>query len=165
MAADAAAALADQTDAGAGEADAVTEAPATTAPDTDGTAGDAPTSETPATGDDTAASGSDDTAASGAGSADPEATTDAAPAAAAADGSDKLTAISGIGPKYSGILTDAGVTTYAALAGMSVEDIQKAIADAGSTTAGNEETWPEQARMLADGDTEGHAAYVESQKS
>ena len=47
VAADAAAALADQTEAGAQEADTVTEEPATTAPDTDGTAGEEPTSKTP----------------------------------------------------------------------------------------------------------------------
>ena len=92
-----------------------------------------------------------------------EAPAEETPAADAASGEpDDLTTVSGIGPKYSEILTNAGVTTFAALAEMSVERIQEVITEAGSTTAGNEETWPEQARFLAAGDTEGHAAYVES---
>ena len=78
---------------------------------------------------------------------------------------DDLTAIWGVGPTYAGILTDAGLTTYAAVAEKSVEEIQALITEAGSTTAGNEETWPEQARLLAAGDTEGHEAYVETLKS
>ena len=140
VAADTGAAVADQTDAGAGQADTVTEEPATEAPDTAGTAGEEPAGDTPPAGD---------------------AEETAAPTAAA----DDLTAISGVGPTYSGILTGAGITTFAQLADASVEDIQKAISDAGSSSAGNEETWPEQARLLAAGDTAGHQAYVESLKS
>ena len=92
-----------------------------------------------------------------------EAPAEEAPAADAASGEpDDLTDVNGIGPKYSEILTNAGITTFAALAETSVERLQEVITEAGSTTAGNEETWPEQARLLAAGDTEGHAAYVES---
>ena len=86
------------------------------------------------------------------------------PAADDSAEADDLTDVSGIGPKYSGILTDAGITTFAQLAETSVERIQEIITEAGSTTAGNEETWPEQAKLLAAGDTEGHEAYLESQK-
>ncbi len=78
---------------------------------------------------------------------------------------DDLTAISGVGPKYSGILTDAGITTFAQLAETPTERVQEMISEAGSSSPGSEETWPEQARMLAAGDTDGHAAYVESLKS
>ena len=145
VAADAGAAMADQTHAGAQEADTVTEEPATDAPDVDGTSGEAPTSETPASDD--------------------EAASDGATPSADAAGSDALTDISGIGPKYSGILTDAGITRFAQLAETSVEQLQQIITDAGSTVAGNEETWPEQARLLAAGDTQGHEAYVESLKA
>ena len=139
VAADAGAALADQTEAGAEQADAVTEEPATEAPDaTEGTAGEEPAGDAPPAAD------------------------AAAPAATA---SDDLTDVSGIGPTYSGILTDAGITTFAQLAETPVERIQEMISDAGSSSPGSEESWPEQARMLAAGDTDGHTAYVESLKS
>ncbi len=78
---------------------------------------------------------------------------------------DDLTTIHGVGPTYAEILTGAGMTTYAAVAEASVEQLQAAITDAGSSTAGNEETWPEQARLLAAGDTAGHDAYVETLKN
>ena len=99
--------------------------------------------------------------------AEAEAATDTPPepetvAAEEAASADDLTDVNGIGPKYSEILTAAGITTFAALAETSVERLQEVITEAGSTTAGNEETWPEQARFLAAGDTEGLAAYVES---
>jgi len=87
---------------------------------------------------------------------------DAAPEAAASDDSDKLTTLKGVGPKYATILNEAGITTYAQLAEKTVEDLQQIITDAGSTTAGNEETWPEQARLLAAGDQAAFDAYVES---
>ncbi len=94
-----------------------------------------------------------------------EAAGDTPPATEEAASADDLTAIHGVGPKYAQILTGAGLTTFSAVAEASVEQLQAAIEEAGSTTAGNEETWPEQARFLAAGDAEGHAAYVESLKS
>ena len=105
-----------------------------------------------------------------------EAPTEEAPAAEAATppaesapaeggAADDLTAISGVGPTYSGILADAGLTTFAAVAETSVDRLREVITEAGSSSAGNEETWPEQARLLAAGDAEGHAAYVEAQKT
>ena len=78
---------------------------------------------------------------------------------------DKLTTVNGIGPKYSEILANAGITTFATLAETTVERLQEIITEAGSTTAGNEETWPTQAGFLAKGDTEGFDAYVESLKA
>lgn len=78
---------------------------------------------------------------------------------------DKLTDVWGIGPKYASILNDAGIQTFSTLAEKSVEDLQKIITDAGSTTAGNEETWAEQATLLAKGDDEGHDALVEKLKT
>jgi len=87
-----------------------------------------------------------------------EASTEAAPAEA---GGDDLTRIHGVGPKYAEILTGAGLTTFAAVAGASLDALRAAIEAAGSTTAGNEETWAEQAGLLAAGDDEGHAALVE----
>ena len=73
--------------------------------------------------------------------------------------------MNGIGPKYSEILANAGITTFATLAETTVERLQEIITEAGSTTAGNEETWPTQAGFLAKGDTEGFDAYVESLKA
>ena len=91
--------------------------------------------------------------------------TPAEPAANAdAQAADDLTRVNGIGPKYSEVLAGAGVTTFAALAETSAERIQEILSEAGSSAAGNEDTWPEQARLLAAGDDEGHAAYLESQK-
>ena len=142
--------VADQAEAGAEQSDTVEAEPATEAPDVEGTSGDEPAGDTPPSTEATASETEEDAAA------------DAAPASG---DSDDLTTIWGVGPKYAGILTDAGMTTFSAVAEASVEDLQAAITDAGSTTAGNEETWPEQARMLAAGDTEGHEAYVESLKN
>ena len=90
-----------------------------------------------------------------------------APAAeeASASEADKLTTVNGIGPKYSEILASAGITTFAALAETTVERLQEIITEAGSTTAGNEETWPTQAGFLAKDDTAGFDAYVESLKA
>ena len=88
-----------------------------------------------------------------------EAAAEAAPEEAAAG--DELTTLKGVGPKYATILHEAGITTFAQLAETSVEELQKVITDAGSTTAGNEETWPEQARLLAAGDQAAFDAYVE----
>ncbi|GAB5537153.1 MAG: hypothetical protein Rubg2KO_34020 [Rubricoccaceae bacterium] len=75
---------------------------------------------------------------------------------------DDLTTLKGVGPKYATILNDAGIATYALLAEQTVDRLQEIITEAGSTTAGNEETWPEQARLLATGDQTGFEAYVES---
>ena len=98
-----------------------------------------------------------------------EEVTDQTDAAAAEEApaveADKLTTVNGIGPKYSEILANAGITTFATLAETTVERLQEIITEAGSTTAGNEETWPTQAGFLAKGDTEGFDAYVESLKA
>ena len=75
---------------------------------------------------------------------------------------DDLTTLKGVGPKYATILNDAGISTFAQLAEQTVDRLQEIITEAGSTTAGNEETWPEQARLLATGDQTGFDAYVES---
>jgi large subunit ribosomal protein L21 len=64
---------------------------------------------------------------------------------------DDLTKIEGIGPKVSKALIAAGISTFEALANASVEDIQKILSDAGLRMM-DASTWPQQARLAADGD-------------
>ena len=65
---------------------------------------------------------------------------------------DDLTKIEGIGPKMAGVFTDAGVATFAALSEKTSDEL-KAILDAaeGNFAAHDPGTWPEQAKMAADG--------------
>ena len=64
---------------------------------------------------------------------------------------DDLTKIEGIGPKVSKALIAAGISTFEALANASAEDIQKILSDAGLRMM-DASTWPQQARLAADGD-------------
>lgn len=68
---------------------------------------------------------------------------------------DDLTKVEGIGPMYAQLLIDAGVTTYAQLASMSQDDIEKHIKDAGKRRPASVETWAEQAGFAAKGDWDG----------
>lgn len=63
---------------------------------------------------------------------------------------DDLTKIEGIGPKISGWLTEAGLTTYAQLAASSPEQISQILQAAGHRLA-RPDTWPEQAALAAAG--------------
>jgi large subunit ribosomal protein L21 len=64
---------------------------------------------------------------------------------------DNLAKIEGIGPKVAKTLNDAGILTFEDLANAKVEDIQKILTDAGLRMM-DATTWPEQARLAADGD-------------
>jgi large subunit ribosomal protein L21 len=64
---------------------------------------------------------------------------------------DNLVKIEGIGPKVAKALNEAGVLTFEDLANAKVEDIQKMLTDAGLKMM-DATTWPEQARLAADGD-------------
>ena len=64
---------------------------------------------------------------------------------------DDLKRIEGIGPKISGVLQDAGVTTYAQLAATFVEDLHQIIKRGGIRVA-FPESWPEQAKLAAEND-------------
>lgn len=78
----------------------------------------------------------------------------AAPAKAAAPTSaaDNLTKIEGIGPKVNELLQAAGVTTFAALAGASFEQLKGILADAGSRyQMMDPTTWPQQSQLATDG--------------
>jgi predicted flap endonuclease-1-like 5' DNA nuclease len=64
---------------------------------------------------------------------------------------DNLTKIEGIGPKVAKALSDAGISTFEALANSQVEDIQKILSDAGLKMM-DATTWPQQAKLAAEGD-------------
>jgi large subunit ribosomal protein L21 len=67
---------------------------------------------------------------------------------------DDLVKIEGIGPKVSKTLIAGGISTFEALANAQVEDIQKTLTDAGLRMM-DASTWPQQARLAADGDWDG----------
>ena len=64
---------------------------------------------------------------------------------------DDLTQISGIGPKISAILQDAGITNYAQLAGVDEDEIRKILSEVG-LRMGDPESWIQQAQALIHGD-------------
>ncbi len=67
---------------------------------------------------------------------------------------DDLVSLEGIGPKVAGILNEAGITTFAALADAKAEDVQRILSAAGLQMM-NPEGWIEQARLAASGDHAG----------
>jgi large subunit ribosomal protein L27 len=65
---------------------------------------------------------------------------------------DDLKKIEGIGPKIAEIFNAAGISTYADLAATPVEKLSEILAEAGSRYASkNPSTWPEQAKLAAEG--------------
>lgn len=72
---------------------------------------------------------------------------------------DDLTLIEGIGPKLSAILDEAGIATFAQLARTTPQDIQSILRAAGHRIA-DPTSWPDQARLLAAGDSEGFQALT-----
>jgi len=64
---------------------------------------------------------------------------------------DDLKRIEGIGPKISGLLQAAGITTFAQLAATDVSRLKEILAEADLTALANPTTWPEQARLAAAG--------------
>ncbi len=85
----------------------------------------------------------------------PDATAEKAPLA-----EDRLQIIEGIGPKIEMVLKDAGVKTLRELSEMSPESIRAILSEYPSLRLANPESWPEQARLAANGD---HAALQELQ--
>lgn len=67
---------------------------------------------------------------------------------------DDLTRIEGIGPKISGLLQEAGISSFAQLAAANVDRLQKIIADANLTALADPATWPAQAKLAAEGQWE-----------
>ena len=76
-------------------------------------------------------------------------------APAATETSDDLSKIEGIGPKGAAVLNEAGISTFAQLAKATAEEI-KEILDKSETNfnAQDPTTWPEQAKLAADGNWE-----------
>jgi hypothetical protein len=66
---------------------------------------------------------------------------------------DDLTVIRGIGPAIAGVLARAGITRYAQLAASRPDLLRRLLA--GAQMAAGVESWPDQARLAADGDLEG----------
>jgi large subunit ribosomal protein L30 len=95
-------------------------------------------------------------------SATPAATQELAdePAATAAD---DLEMIEGIGPKSAGVLHEAGISTFAALAATDAERLEEILRDA-SLHLASSETWAEQAKLAAAGDWEALKQLQESLK-
>ncbi len=77
----------------------------------------------------------------------------AAPApAVAAVAADDLTLIEGIGPKSAEALKAAGITTFAQVAKMSPEELEKIVKEKKVRLVGTTEHWPRQAEIAATGD-------------
>jgi predicted flap endonuclease-1-like 5' DNA nuclease len=66
---------------------------------------------------------------------------------------DDLKIVEGIGPVIEGILNDAGITSFAQVASMSVDEL-KALLEAGGSKLSDPTTWAEQAALLRDGKME-----------
>ena len=80
----------------------------------------------------------------------PKAKTKKAPAKKAVVKADDLKKLEGVGPKLAEILNAAGITTYAELAGTSIEKFKEILAEAGSRYASKDPApWIEQAKTLA----------------
>lgn len=76
---------------------------------------------------------------------------------------DDLTKIEGIGPKIAALLQGAGITTFDELAETDVERIGALLKEAGLRLA-DPHSWPEQARLAAEGDWDGLQALQDSLK-
>jgi predicted flap endonuclease-1-like 5' DNA nuclease len=64
---------------------------------------------------------------------------------------DDLKIIEGIGPSISGILRDSGIRTFRQLAETQVDRLVEILSTAGLRRLANPATWPEQARLAAEG--------------
>ncbi|MAU10544.1 MAG: hypothetical protein CL607_12025 [Anaerolineaceae bacterium] len=71
--------------------------------------------------------------------------------AVASDEPDDLTKVEGIGPKYNDTLIAAGVSTFAAIAELSEEQLVKIIRDAGMRKPPSVGSWAQQAKLAAEG--------------
>ncbi len=72
-----------------------------------------------------------------------------------ADGGDDLTMIEGIGPKIAELLNAAGIGTFAGLATTKPDMVSRILETAGRRYVMHDpSSWPEQARLAADGDWE-----------
>ncbi len=86
-------------------------------------------------------------------------------ALAAAPAQDDLKVIEGIGPKIAGVLNAAGITTYRQLAETDVARLSALLDEAGVRAPADPTTWPEQARLAADGDWDAFKRLTEELKA
>ncbi len=78
------------------------------------------------------------------------------PAARKAAKGDDLTRIEGIGPKIAELMHGADINSFAELAAADVDTLKGILHDAGSRFAAHDPTtWPQQAKLAADGDFDG----------
>ena len=68
---------------------------------------------------------------------------------------DDLQAIEGVGPKIAGVLQAASITTFAQMAQSDVGHLQGILTEAGISRISDPSTWPQQAKLAADGDWDG----------
>jgi predicted flap endonuclease-1-like 5' DNA nuclease len=80
---------------------------------------------------------------------------DAPPAPAEPAKPDDLKVIEGIGPSISRLLNSQGITTYRQLAETATSRLDEILQEADLRRLADPGTWPEQARLAADGDWEG----------
>ncbi len=78
------------------------------------------------------------------------------------DRADDLTLLEGIGPKIAAALNAAGIKTYARLAALPPEEIERIVKAAGVRMVGHAESWPRQARLAADGKLDELKAYQQT---
>ncbi len=78
---------------------------------------------------------------------------------------DDLKVIEGVGPKIAGLLKDAGIETWAALANADIEKLKEILAEAGSRYKMHDPTtWAKQAQFAAEGKWEELQAYQDELK-
>jgi predicted flap endonuclease-1-like 5' DNA nuclease len=79
---------------------------------------------------------------------------------------DDLKIVEGIGPKIAAVLRDAGVTTFAQLASVDPERLRQILRDRDPNLLrlADPTTWPEQARLAAEGEWEALAGYQQELK-
>lgn len=83
----------------------------------------------------------------------------AAPVAAPAAAGDDLTRIKGLGPKLAALLGELGITTFAQIAALTPDEIERIDAKLGRFAGRiTRDQWVEQARLLVAGDEPGFAA-------
>ena len=94
-----------------------------------------------------------------------EVATKPAKKSAKAKNGDDLTIIEGIGPKVAKIFVEAGITSFAELAGKTKEELEAILDPNGPVyVAMDPTTWPQQAQLLADGKMEEFNALTEKLK-
>ncbi len=68
---------------------------------------------------------------------------------------DDLKIIEGVGPKIATVLADAGISTFAQLAGTDPDKLEKIVRDDAGIKVANPTSWPEQAALAASADWDG----------